>query len=123
MIDEDSIRDAFTMGSGSPVIQCACGITNYADIDELMDEGEMDRLRSDDRNNPGKYHCQHEGRDTVSSVYFNGSEHVLKCPCKWEERLEKFLIMHQEQFIRFYKNKISNDLKVAQKAAEFIKTL
>jgi hypothetical protein len=123
MIDEDSIRNAFTMGHGSPVIQCACGVTNYADIDELMDEGEMDRLRDDDRKNPGKYHCQHEGRDTVSAVVFNGSDHVFKCPCKWEERLESFLIRHQNQFINFYKNKISKDLKEAQRAADSIKTL
>lgn len=123
MIDHSSIRDAFTMGSGSPVIMCACGRQNYADIDELMDEGEMDRLRKNDKNNPDKYYCQHEGRDTVSSVVVNGSDHVFGCPCKWEDRLEKFLIDHQNQFIRFYKNKISKDLTKAQIAAESIETL
>lgn len=118
----DSIRDIFGSCIGSPVIQCSCGRENYCKSDN-MDEGEFERLETKHKEHPKNYCFHDDGSDCVSAASFNGGEYVFGCNCKWEERLENFLDNHQKEFVTYYKNKITRDLKKAQESADLLKSL
>ncbi len=106
---------SFGTGMGSPVIDCACGRTNYADNSDLMDEGEHQQLINHEAANPKSY-CRHTGYDCVSAITLEGSPRVFGCDCKWEARLKRMLDMHQGAFLQYYKNKIKRDKEALEKS-------
>ncbi len=115
----DEVYEIFGCKAGSPVRDCACGRTNYAGDDELMDEGELERLDAKAVADPTHY-CKHQDGDTVVSVIVNGSTRVFGCDCKWEEKLVSMLDAHEVPFIAYYKRKIT---RMAKQAAESLAAL
>lgn len=121
-MSEEDIRNLFGCCHGSPVIVCQCGRTNYVDDDVTMDEGEFEKLDAERIKNPEKY-VFHSNVCSVTGAPFNGDEYVFGCDCKWEDKLEKFLIDHQKEFVSFYKNKAKKDKEVADKLSADVSTL
>lgn len=97
-------------------MDCSCGRRNFCN-GYGMDEGEFETLETRAKENPKNF-VFHSGDDSVVACGFNGGNYVFGCDCKWEERLEKLLIIHQREFVSYYKAKIARDLKAAQESAK-----
>lgn len=108
-MDNQDIYEIFGCKYGSPVIQCSCGRYNYA-YSDYMNEGEFDELE-EKRNKDPKHYILHSQDDCVLSIELDGATKVFDCDCKWEERLKRFLVSNEREFLQFYKNKLKAEKK------------
>ncbi len=64
---------------GSPAHDCVlCGRVHFNSEGEFMDEGELEKLQAQQKNNPEKY-ISHQGEVWLGT--FAGEKIVLDCPC------------------------------------------
>ena len=111
-------EDIFRSNNGGCLRICVCGRINFDSSDNGWDwdQGELEELEKNQKNNPDKY-IEHDG--SVGTMVVSGNEIVCGCICEHAKKSEDFILENAEN-IAEYLNKKAKRLKEKAERIEVI---
>ena len=104
---------------GSLVVICEfCGITHYSSMEGDFEDGELELLEANHKENPDMYvdHLDEYAR----CGYLEGKQYVIDCTCNKARPYEDFIWKNRDMIVTYLKAKSEARLKEAQRNAELV---